>query len=227
MATLGWVPDLIRKRPKHPFNLGLPPITRVLEQVNGDAWGLRDLISPEAVKARGYFAPANVEQFKQAGNYQALDGILVVQLLDELFVRRFDPHRFAHPPEREIEDVAITDSELPLRRLVVAAGGLSAGTVPAFHPSVTRIGQIAPTRSEPGPFAAGAVTIHFDHGEQRLLADPDASAQSTPPSLWAILRVVDGIRSYADIARELGVSIDAVLGRARLLHDHDILRPVA
>jgi len=225
-AMLGAVPDLIRNRPKHAFNGSLPPITRVLERARGDASGLRDLLSPDAVKARGYFAPANVEQFKHAGNYQALDGVLIVHLLDELFVRAFDPGRFVTPPSRAIEDVTMSEAEVPLRRLAAMAGGLSGGTVPALDPAVTRIGRIAPVPSGRPSVGAEIVTIHFDHGEQRLLADSDVQPATAPLSLSAMLRLVDGTRSYREIARELGAPIAAVLDRARLLHDHGILRPV-
>jgi len=97
-AVNSWLPAAITQRPKVGFNKSAPAISRLLlAQPEGSA--LRELLSKEAVEAKGYFTWARCEALLHARNFAALDHVLVLHLLDELFVRSFDPRRagFAAP----------------------------------------------------------------------------------------------------------------------------------
>ncbi len=95
-AVSAWLPEAIAQRPKLAFNKSAPAITKLLLDQPEDS-PLRELLSRDAVESRGYFDWARVEALLRARNFTALDHVLIVHLLDELFVRRFDPRRFSGP----------------------------------------------------------------------------------------------------------------------------------
>jgi len=96
LAVSSWLPKAIAQRPKVAFNKSAPAVTKVLfDQPDGSV--LRELLSRDVVEAKGYFDAARCEALQQAGNFTALDHVFNVHLLDELFVRRFDPGRFSGP----------------------------------------------------------------------------------------------------------------------------------
>jgi asparagine synthase (glutamine-hydrolysing) len=93
-AVGAWLPEAIATRPKLGFNKSAPPLSRlVLDQPKGSA--LRALLSRDAVSDRAYFDWAACQALYRAGNFAALDHVVIVHLLDELFVRDFDPRRFS------------------------------------------------------------------------------------------------------------------------------------
>ncbi|HET7293934.1 MAG TPA: asparagine synthase (glutamine-hydrolyzing) [Vicinamibacteria bacterium] len=93
-AVAAWLPDEVVRRPKLGFNRSAPAVTRLICSLP-EGSPLRQLLSREAVLAKGYFPWERCEGFLRAGDYTALDHVFVVHLLDELFVRSFDPARFS------------------------------------------------------------------------------------------------------------------------------------
>lgn len=95
-AASPWLPEAIAQRPKVPFNASAPAIAKlVLDQPEGAP--LRALLTREAVDAAGYFSWARCEALLRTRNFMALDHVVIIQLLDEVFVRRFEPSRFSGP----------------------------------------------------------------------------------------------------------------------------------
>jgi len=95
-AVGSWLPEAIAQRPKVGFNKSAPAVTKLLfAQPEGSP--LRELLSREAVEAKGYFTWARCDALLRARNFTALDHVFILHLLDELFVRRFDPRRFSGP----------------------------------------------------------------------------------------------------------------------------------
>ena len=95
-AVAGWLPEAITQRPKVGFNRSAPALSAlVLAQPEGAP--LRDLLSRDVVESRGYFTWARCESLLRARSFAALDHVLVLHLLDELFVRNFDPRRPGFP----------------------------------------------------------------------------------------------------------------------------------
>jgi len=93
-AAAAWLPEQITQRPKLGFNRSAPAVTKLLFAQARTA-PLRELLSREAVEAKGYFSWGRCEAFLRVKDFTALDHIFIVHLLDELFVRRFDPGRFS------------------------------------------------------------------------------------------------------------------------------------
>jgi asparagine synthase (glutamine-hydrolysing) len=92
-AVGGWLPDVIANRPKKAFNKSAPAITELL-LAQPEGTPLRHLLTREAVEAKGYFAWSRCDAMVRLRNYTALDHVFIIHLLDDLFVRDFDPRRF-------------------------------------------------------------------------------------------------------------------------------------
>jgi hypothetical protein len=97
------LPREIVERPKVAFNKSAPAVTRLL-LARPEPSPLRELLSREVVEAKGYFAWDRCEALLRARNFTALDHVLILHLLDELFVRDFDPRRFAEPAAQQSGD---------------------------------------------------------------------------------------------------------------------------
>jgi asparagine synthetase B (glutamine-hydrolysing) len=95
-AVADWLPEAIVRRPKVGFNRSAPAVSALVLAQPEDA-PLRALMSREAVESRGYFTWARCEALLRARNFPALDHVFVLHLLDELFVRDFDPRRAGFP----------------------------------------------------------------------------------------------------------------------------------
>jgi hypothetical protein len=227
-AVAGRVPDLCRLRPKFPFNASLPPLTHLLDMHPGAGGGLGDLLSPSAVKQRGYFAPADVQRLVDARRFDALDGVLVIHLLDEVFVRNFDPLRFSPVPPPPIDDVAAVDhGRLPAERLMLAARRrLTEQLAPAVDPLIVRVGLLFPVNAAPAASPAPALVVHFSDGREPYTLGAavwgDAGADSR---LVDLVRLADGRRTYAALAVALGLSTEGLFKLAEPLHAHRIFSP--
>src|SRR5262245_22209354 len=99
-AVAGWLPDTIVGRPKVAFNKTAPPVTKLLLAQAEASW-LRELLSREVVEAKGYFSWDRCAAMLRTKDFGELDHVFVIHLLDELFVRDFDPRRFAEPDRSE------------------------------------------------------------------------------------------------------------------------------
>ncbi len=93
-AAAPWLPEQITQRPKLGFNRSAPAVTKLLLAPPGIS-PLREQLSRDAVEAKGYFSWARCEAFLRAQDFTALDHVFIVHLLDELFVRSFEPGRFS------------------------------------------------------------------------------------------------------------------------------------
>jgi asparagine synthase (glutamine-hydrolysing) len=210
-AVRPWLPRSIADRPKFAFNASLMPITRLLECQPGGGHDLLWLLSSESILAKGYFDFPTVQELWRRRQYVLLDHVFVVQLLDELFVSRFDPDRFrgASPP---------VPASVPLRaprraRYAMYSESRRAmpteDTVPLLHPSVAKVRVVAVARP-----SGGGLEAPF-----RAVVDFVEAARSSvdiPMNFVAILQLVDGARSLRQIAHELqgGLPLDRVLCHA-------------
>lgn len=95
-AALPWLPDVIRQRPKRPYRA---PVHRSFFNETTPDY-VRELLSPERIKAAGYFKPEAVQQLTrkiESGGAlgetddMALVGILSTQLVHHQFVECFSP----------------------------------------------------------------------------------------------------------------------------------------
>ncbi len=95
-AALPWLPDVIRQRPKRPYRA---PVHRSFFNETTPDY-VRELLSPERIKAAGYFKPEAVQQLTrkiESGGAlgetddMALVGILSTQLVHHQFVEGFSP----------------------------------------------------------------------------------------------------------------------------------------
>ncbi len=95
-AVADWLPETITKRAKVGFNRSAPAVSAlVLAQPEGAP--LRDLLSRDAVEEKGYFTWARCDALIRARSFAALDHVMVLHLLHEIFVRDFDPRRPGFP----------------------------------------------------------------------------------------------------------------------------------
>lgn len=84
------LPRQIAWRPKVGFNVSAVPLSKLVIEGGGD---LVDLLEEPAVKQRGWFYWEDVQGMRSAGDYRALDHVLILHLLDELFMRNYDASR--------------------------------------------------------------------------------------------------------------------------------------
>lgn len=89
-----WLPDEIAQRPKDSgFNTSAPRLTRlVLEQPDCE---LANLLSREVVESKSYFDWRYCSALLRAQEYDRLDSLFIVHLLDDLFVSNFDAARYS------------------------------------------------------------------------------------------------------------------------------------
>jgi asparagine synthase (glutamine-hydrolysing) len=93
-AAAEWLPETIVRRPKVGFNRTAPALSAlVLAQPEGTP--LRELLAKDAVESAGYFTWERCRWLLRERDYAALDHVLVLHLLEDVFVRRFDPGRAA------------------------------------------------------------------------------------------------------------------------------------
>lgn len=89
LAVSSWVPSHILARPKFAFNAECMPISRLV--LSSSRSELKDLLlSAETIKRKGYFEVAQCQSLLEQQQYTRLDHVLILHLLDELFVSRFD-----------------------------------------------------------------------------------------------------------------------------------------
>jgi asparagine synthase (glutamine-hydrolysing) len=93
-AARPWLPDAILQRPKRPYRA---PVHRSFFNESTPEY-VRDLLSPESIRAAGLFKPGAVEHLVRKitsgapigeTDDMALVGILSTQLVDSLFIRHF------------------------------------------------------------------------------------------------------------------------------------------
>lgn len=106
-----WLPEEIWQRPKRPYRA---PIHRSFFH-DGTPDYVRELLAPEAIRAKGYFHPAAVRRLVEKIEHgqsvgetddMALAGILSTQLVDQLFLREFK----SAPPLWDGADVKVCDA---------------------------------------------------------------------------------------------------------------------
>ena len=87
-----WLPEEIAQRPKDSgFNTSAPRLTKlVLEQPDCE---LANLLSREVVERKSYFDWRYCSALLRAKEYERLDSLFIVHLLDDLFVSNFDAGR--------------------------------------------------------------------------------------------------------------------------------------
>jgi asparagine synthase (glutamine-hydrolysing) len=219
-AALGIVHDGVRLRPKFAFNGNLPPITQLLASA-GRQTAASELLTDRAVQDRAYFDPRQVERLRRAHNYQALDSVLIVHMLDELFVTRFDPASFVGV-EVPAPEITVDASWMPVQTvLMLARKGPSSGDTPSVRADVTRFGLLHDAQGSPGRAEEAAVlALHRNDGECVLVTVPDGVDAAL---MIGLLRAADGTRTYAELAASLGAGVDVVLAIGRLLTDERVL----
>jgi asparagine synthase (glutamine-hydrolysing) len=89
-AVAQLLPRQIAARPKVGFNVSAAPLSKVVLDAGGD---LLDLLDEPAVRDRGWFYWDDVKAMREAKDYRALDHVLILHLMDELFIRRYDSGR--------------------------------------------------------------------------------------------------------------------------------------
>ncbi|MBZ5589188.1 MAG: asparagine synthase (glutamine-hydrolyzing) [Acidobacteriia bacterium] len=98
-AASRFLPPQISLRPKVAFNASAAPLSKLVLE-NGTE--MMDLLEEPAVEERGWFDWNTVQGMKANRNYKALDHVLILHLLDELFIRRYDATRWSSGlPRRE------------------------------------------------------------------------------------------------------------------------------
>jgi hypothetical protein len=220
------LPGMFSRRPKLAFNASLPPISRVLSQTKDALPQLRDLLTSEATRERGYFRVSAVERAFQTRDYRALDAVLVIHLLDDLFVRNFDPLRYAPPAKPEIRNVEVDPFARPMAKLRAMVSGLAAETVPSLDPAVVRIGVAQPIGPSSLPDSNRTALMAWLADGQALDIPVESDNAAEASAISNMVLFADGARTYADIASLIGIPVDVALSRARPLHVAGILRPL-
>lgn len=186
-----WLPSRIARRRKFAFNGNTLPLTRLARE----SALVRRLLSRETLRSFGYFDPRAVLALTAGNNYHLLDRVLVCQLMHEIFVRDFDPKRFAQPAAL-LEPHATDELEAapPIRNRAPRAT-----TVPSLSPSVTSVR--ATYLSDPACRLAASpwATVVFAEGAR--------TPQAIPKDGVEVLRWIDGRRTYGAIKKKLGRSV--------------------
>jgi hypothetical protein len=215
-AARGLVPEGVRLRTKFAFNTQLPPITQVLSRAGRETLAA-ELLTDDVVRDKGYFDPRQVARLRAAGDYRALDAVLVVHLLDELFVSREGP---LHPSlcagaPIPTPEVTVDASWLPAESVLFARRGPSARDKPRLAAAVTHVGVLESVL----PDAPGhLIAIQYNHGHHALIPAPD---DVDADLVVAFLRRADGARTYADLAAAIGAGLEAVLSIGRFAGTRD------
>ncbi len=210
-AVQNWLPKALVWRPKFAFNIGSLPLTQLLAKTNKPARQreleaaayLRSLLSRRALLAKGYFNPDTVQSYIEANNFRVLDGVLVVQLLDDLFVRGQGFGQFTgKAPRLPVEDVEVNPIRMT-RKKDTGARLLAQTDVPKFRTSVVNLQCTYPVDPNSGEVRdpKEVVVGYSTAGHMPVSFSGDATT-------WRFLRLVDGKRTYEDIHKALGDSVD-------------------
>jgi asparagine synthase (glutamine-hydrolysing) len=188
-AARPWLPQAIADRPKESgFNASLTPLSRMALARGGT---LARLLEREEIERRGYFEWDHCATRRDANDFQALDAILIVQLLDDLFVSSFPATSFHAPLPIELRcfDSSVASGIEPMDE----ASTYRANDVPRLHVDVIGFELRV---------AAGAQSIAEDDDHRVVFAQ--GTARGTRPltisaDLLHILRLVDGRRTCEEI----------------------------
>ena len=93
-AVAPWLPPVIARRPKVGFNASAMPLSQLILE-SAPAHEVAELLTGSSATTRGYFSPAWCEHLVRTRDFAALDHVLIIHLLDELFVTSFRPGEFA------------------------------------------------------------------------------------------------------------------------------------
>jgi asparagine synthase (glutamine-hydrolysing) len=226
-AVRGWLPRAIAERRKYAFNSGALPITQVLSTLestrprNERLEQLRRLLSPKAIREKGYFEEERVEELVERNSFRALDGVLIVQLLDELYVkgrgfRDFvgaSPVPVVTPAQRPSPPKVARRREVPVRRV-------TGRHVPRFGAFVTHFDATFPVDQNRKQLSSSfSLRIGYSVSDRPPLSF--AGDEET----WKFLRGIDGKLSYAELAERLGpgTKLASVLDLAGLLEGLGLL----
>jgi len=101
-AVAPWLPPLIAQRPKVGFNVSSKPLSQLIHE-SAPAHELAELLTSSAAAAKGYFAPAWCEHLVRTGDFVALDHVLIIHLLDQLFITDFAQTDFGETGSETVE----------------------------------------------------------------------------------------------------------------------------
>ena len=215
-AARGLLPESIRLRAKLGFNAQLPPMSRALDGAEQDTF-VGTLLREESVREKGYFDPKLVRRLGHASNHRALDVVLIVHVLDELFVSHFDPSRFERIEAPLVVERTIDETSMPVAALRLFADKAPRGAdVPVIAPSITQVGVLHAIAGSDAP----ALVFQREDGRPSFVPLP---AELDAASALDVVRTMDGARTYGDVSARLGVSLEVVLSLARLLLDETLL----
>ncbi len=219
----GLLPDSLRLRKKFGFNAHLPPMTQLLASVEPRG-AASNLLTDRTARDKGYFDARQVRRFAETRNYHALDAVLVVHMLDELFVTSFDPARFVGAPIAAPE-IAVDASWMPVERVLLSARkGPSPADTPWLAPSVTYFGLLEAVEKSPAPSghprASRVLACQLNDGGRTMTDVPEGLDASR---VVAVLSWADGERTYVELAATLGVSVESLLDAGRFLADEGLL----
>jgi hypothetical protein len=225
-----WLPEALVWRPKFALNSGSLPVTHLLaragtssgQRESDEAAYLRNLLTRRALRAKGYFNPKAVQPYMDANDFRVLDGVLTVQLLDDLFVRREGFKRFAGTaPHLPVEEVEVERIRLT-RMLDRKVRPVAKTHVPKFRPSVINLQCTYPIDPQNGQVRdPKEVLVRYS------TTGHAPACFSGSPTTWLFLRLVDSQRTYADIQRATGGAVDlkSLLSFAAQLIRYGILEP--
>ena len=223
-AVSPWLPAEVTQRAKFAFNSSALPITQLMAAREGGLGGedeLCTLLNYDVVSERGYFDPDEVAHLVRTNRFRSLDGVLIVHLLDELFVQGKGYQRFVGAPARpsierlDVGAVARRRPGKPKERPTLEANDVArfCGPVTGFQ-CVYRVDQASNQMIDP----------------EAILTEVSVPGRPSPPfagdaTTLAFLRLVDGKRSYAEIARALegNAPLDLVLEFAGALTQLGVL----
>lgn len=205
-ACRGLLPRDILTRRKFAFNATLMPVVRTIETAlpnSESARWLNSLLAPDALKAKGYFDPQVVSDLRNRGDYLALDALLHVQLLDELFVKNFDPSIANEKPafNRERASSGAT-TKREARTKTKQQASLLRDHRPEISPSVARIVSNRSLDMSKRHLDIAPAKVEFvEFGREGV---------SLPHQFLALLDRVNGQLTWSQIAEGLSISIAEV-----------------
>ncbi len=215
-AARGLLPETVRARPKFAMNANMPSLSSA---VLGRPGELAALLGDAVVHDKGHFDVARVRHLRETRNERLLDAVLVTHLLDELFVSRFDPARFADRPPPRPPEVVVDESFLPAEAILFAARrGGRAGDAPSRRREIAFVGRLASVAPSLEGARAELFLVRTTGGEELSISlPPDLPADRAVAFLCAI----DGLRTYAELATDLGATVDEVLALGRFFAERE------